>query len=118
MGFQHREWLVSASDAVLDDGTGPPAAVGNGTVFAGSHMIDLKTAAATAGDLRQMQVLVQLVGTQFGVAPPSVPMPSTISLANDGFVCGQPIGHGTLLSSTLHFIPGLLCSPTFIYYFV
>ncbi|XP_061344839.1 COBRA-like protein 7 [Gastrolobium bilobum] len=94
VGFQHHEWLVSASNAVLADGTSLPGSVGNGTVFAGSGVTDLKTAAATAGDLTQMQVRVELVGTQLGVAPPSVPMPSSINLANDGFVCGKPIGQG------------------------
>nr|XP_028947685.1 uncharacterized protein LOC114820686 [Malus domestica] len=50
-------------------------------------MTDLKTAVKTAGDLTQMQVQVKLTGTQFGVAPPKVPMPSNLTLANDGFVC-------------------------------
>ncbi|KAJ1407706.1 COBRA, plant [Sesbania bispinosa] len=94
VGFQHNEWLVSVSNAVLADGTSIPGAVGNGTVFAGSTVTDLKTAAATAGDLSQMQVRVELLGTLFGVAPPNVPMPSNISLANDGFVCGQPTRQG------------------------
>jgi hypothetical protein len=87
--------LVSASNAILADGTSIPGAVGNGTIFAGSSVIDLKTAAATAGDLTQMQVQVKMVGTTLGVAPPSVPMPSTINLANDGFVCSEPASHGS-----------------------
>ncbi|WJX23461.1 COBRA-like protein 7 [Trifolium repens] len=94
VGFRHQEWLVSASNAILADGTSIPGAVGNGTIFAGSSVIDLKTAAATAGDLTQMQVQVKMVGTTLGVAPPSVPMPSTINLANDGFVCSEPASHG------------------------
>ncbi|KAK7329509.1 hypothetical protein VNO77_23679 [Canavalia gladiata] len=94
VGFRHKEWLVSASNAVLADGTSLPGAVGNGTVLEGSTVRDLKTAAATAGDLEQMQVQVEMVGALFGVAPPSVPMPSTINLVNDGFVCGQPSGQG------------------------
>ncbi|MCI39761.1 COBRA-like protein 7-like [Trifolium medium] len=87
--------MVSASNAILADGTNIPGAVGNGTIFAGSSVIDLKTAAATAGDLTQMQVQVEIVGTTLGVAPPSVPMPSTINLANDGFICGEPASQGS-----------------------
>lgn len=87
MGFKNDEYLVSASNAVLADGTSLPGSVGNGTVLAGFPMTDLKTAIKTAGDLTQMEVQVKLVGTQFGVAPPKVPLPSNISLANDGFVC-------------------------------
>ncbi|XP_056172647.1 COBRA-like protein 7 [Syzygium oleosum] len=94
VGFQHDELLVSASNAVLADGSSLPASVGNGTVFAGYPTTDLKTAIETAGDLTQMQVQVQLVGTQFGVKSPDVPMPSNISLANDGFVCPAPTLQG------------------------
>lgn len=81
---------MSASNVVLADGRTIPEAVGNGTVLAGSSVTDLKTAAETAGDLTQMQVKVDMVGTVVGVAPPGVPMPSTINLANDGFICGEP----------------------------
>ncbi|XVE65557.1 hypothetical protein DITRI_Ditri08aG0009300 [Diplodiscus trichospermus] len=87
VGFKNYEFLVSASNAVLADGTSLPANVGNGTVFAGYPMSDLKTAIETAGDLSQLQVQVKLVGTQFGVAAPDVPLPENIQLANDGFVC-------------------------------
>ncbi|KAF8394621.1 hypothetical protein HHK36_020835 [Tetracentron sinense] len=87
VGFQNDEFLVSASHAVLSDGTSLPGKVGNGTLFAGFPATDLKTAIETAGDLTQMQVQIQLVGTQFGVGAPNVPMPSNITLANDGFVC-------------------------------
>lgn len=87
MGFQNDELLVSASNAVLADGTTLPAAVGNGTVFAGFPMTDLKTAIETAGDDTQTSVHVQFLGTQFGVPLKDVPWPSNISLANDGFVC-------------------------------
>ncbi|KAE8724107.1 COBRA-like protein 8 [Hibiscus syriacus] len=87
VGFQNDEFLVSAADAVLADGTSLPANVGNGTVFAGFPMSDLKTAIETAGDLTQMQVQVKLLGTQFGVAAPGVPLPENIQLANDGFIC-------------------------------
>ncbi|KAK4796165.1 hypothetical protein SAY86_028491 [Trapa natans] len=97
VGFQHDELLVSASDAVLADGSSLPASVGNGTVFAGYPSTDLKTAIETAGDVTQMQVQIKLKGTQFGVKSPSVPMPSNISLANDGFVCPKPTMQGTSL---------------------
>ena len=40
-----------------------------------------------------------MVGTLLGVAPPSVPMPSSVTLANDGFLCGQPSGQGTYIHS-------------------
>lgn len=87
VGFQHDELLVSASNAVLFDGSSYPASVGNGTVLAGFPQTDLKTAVETAGDLTQMQVQVKMVGTQFGVKSPNVPMPKNISLANNGFLC-------------------------------
>ncbi|XP_075656031.1 COBRA-like protein 7 [Castanea sativa] len=88
VGFQHGELLVSATNAVIGNGgTGSPASVGNGTVLVGYPMTDLKTATETAGDLTQMRVQVSMVGTQFGVAPPGIPMPSNISLVNDGWSC-------------------------------
>lgn len=96
VGFQHDEFLVSASGAVLADGNSFPGNVGNGTVFAGFPMTDLKTAIETAGDITQMQVQVKLLGTQFGVAPPKSPMPSNISLANDGYFCPKPTLQGTI----------------------
>lgn len=97
VGFQHNEFLVSASNAVLADGSSLPVGVGNGTLFAGYPMTDLKTAIVTAGDVTQMQVQIKLVGTQFGVALPSVPMPKSITLANDGFICPKPTMQGKVL---------------------
>ncbi|KAL0457460.1 UNVERIFIED_CONTAM: COBRA-like protein 7 [Sesamum latifolium] len=94
VGFQHDEYLVSASNAVLADGNSIPGSVGNGTIFAGFPNPDLKTAIETAGDLTQMSARVELVGTQFGVAPPDAPMPSNISLVNDGWVCPRPTMQG------------------------
>ncbi|KAJ4871364.1 COBRA-like protein 8 [Raphanus sativus] len=41
----------------------------------------------TAGDITQMEARVELVGTQFGVAPPGVPLPKNITLLNDGWSC-------------------------------
>lgn len=78
VGFQNEEILVSANGAVFADGSSFPASVGNGTVFAGYPMADLQTAIQTAGDLTQMQIQIKLVGTQFGVKPPNVPMPINI----------------------------------------
>ncbi|CAI9260423.1 unnamed protein product [Lactuca saligna] len=90
-GFHHDEYLVSASNAVIADGSATfPGLVGNGTVFAGFPSADLKTAIETAGDVNQMSVEVDFVGTQFGVNSPAVPMPSNISLVNDGFVFPRP----------------------------
>lgn len=94
VGFQHDEFLVSASNAVLADGSSLPAGVGNGTVFAGYPNSDLKTAIETAGDQTQMGVQVDLVGTQFGVGSPDVPMPQNISLVNDGWLCPKPSTQG------------------------
>ncbi|KAE8692046.1 COBRA-like protein 8 [Hibiscus syriacus] len=94
VGFNHRELLVSASNAVLADGNSLPDAVGNGAVFAGFPMSDLKSAVETAGDTSQMEVSVGLVGTQFGVGAPDVPMPLNISLVNDGYTCVNATNQG------------------------
>ncbi|CAM8975084.1 unnamed protein product [Rhodiola kirilowii] len=94
VGFRHKELLVSASNAVLSDGTTLPADVSNGTTFSGYPVTHLKTAVDTAGDLTLMEAQVKLVGTQFGVKPPAVPMPSNISLLNDAFVCPTPTMQG------------------------
>ncbi|ESQ55845.1 hypothetical protein EUTSA_v10024623mg [Eutrema salsugineum] len=92
--FAHREILVSASNAVLSDGSSLPARVGNGTVFAGYPSSDLKSAIQTAGDVTQMQARVELVGTQFGVAPPNVPLPTNLTLATDGWKCPKATQKG------------------------
>lgn len=97
MGFNNSELLVSASTAVLADGTSLPADVSNGTFLAGYPVADLKTAVETAGDVNQMQARVDLVGTQFGVGPPNVPLPPNITLANDGYLCPNPTTQGTKL---------------------
>lgn len=97
VGFQHEEVLVSATNAVLADGSSLPAFVGNGTVFSGFPKSDLKSAVETAGDLSQMEVQIRLVGTQFGVGAPNVPMPGNISLANDGYRCLIPTFEGNVV---------------------
>ncbi|KAG7577538.1 COBRA plant [Arabidopsis thaliana x Arabidopsis arenosa] len=92
--FAHREILVSATNAVLSDGSSLPVSVENGTIFAGFPSADLKSAIMTAGDVTQMQARVKLVGTQFGVAPPNVPLPKNITLVNDGWSCPKPTQQG------------------------
>ncbi|XP_018810962.1 COBRA-like protein 10 [Juglans regia] len=94
IGFQHKELLVSASGAVLVDSSDFPAAVGNGTYLVGYPMANLKTSIETAEDLDQIQVKVDIIGTQFGVKPPGVPMPKTIRLENDGYRCPAPRRRG------------------------
>lgn len=88
MGFRHSEVLVSASGAVMVDGRGFPAEVGNGTVFGGFPRADLETGVETAGDEGRMGVRVEMVGTQFGVQ--GVPMPGNLSLVNEGWTCTRP----------------------------
>ncbi|KAI8566016.1 hypothetical protein RHMOL_Rhmol02G0006400 [Rhododendron molle] len=95
VGFQHGEYLVSASNAVLADGNSIPGFVANGTVFAGYPSTDLMTAIQTAGDITQMSAQIDLLGTQFGVGSPDVPMPTNITLANDGWLCPAPTMQGT-----------------------
>ncbi|WOL03648.1 COBRA-like protein 10 [Canna indica] len=90
IGFQHDEILVSASGAVIIDGTDYPARVGNGTTLAGYPQADLLNAIETAGDMSQIMVSIQMTGTQFGVKNPGVPMPKTIKLVNEGFECPAP----------------------------
>ncbi|KAL2349516.1 hypothetical protein Fmac_003516 [Flemingia macrophylla] len=90
IGFQHDEILISASGGNMVDGTDFPAQVGNGTTFAGSSVPDLDTSINTAMDFTQIGAMIQLIGTQFGVKPPTVPMPKTIKLENDGYKCPQP----------------------------
>lgn len=92
--FQHKEMLVSASGATIEDADDLPADVSNGTTLMGSGQSVLKTSIETAGDLTQIQAEIKLVGTQFGVRPPGVPMPKTIRLENDGFKCPAPNRRG------------------------
>ncbi|KAL6567430.1 hypothetical protein OROGR_001098 [Orobanche gracilis] len=95
IGFQHHELLVSAEGAVIVDGDGFPIRVGNnGTILAGYPQADLKTAIDTAADYSQMQVQVNLKGTQFGVSAKATPMPRTIRLVNHGYKCPAPTRKG------------------------
>ncbi|GKV14357.1 hypothetical protein SLEP1_g25253 [Rubroshorea leprosula] len=97
VGFQHREVLVSATNAMLVDGYDFPAPVGNGTTLAGYPMTDLKTSIDTAGDWNQIAVQVQFTGTMFGMKEKDIPMPKTISLVNDGYVCPKPTKYPTYM---------------------
>ncbi|KAK7308159.1 hypothetical protein VNO77_41756 [Canavalia gladiata] len=90
IGFQHDEILVSAGGAILYDGGDFPASVGNGTTFVGSTLPDLESSINTAQDLSQIQASIKILGTQFGVMPPAMPMPKSIKLVNDGYKCPQP----------------------------
>lgn len=94
VGFQHHEILVSVENAVLTNATDFPAKVGNGTTFSGFPDTDLLNAIDTAGDMNQIQKIVNIKGTQFGVKPPGTPMPKTIKLMNDGFKCPAPKKRG------------------------
>ncbi|KAB2095961.1 hypothetical protein E1A91_A01G079000v1 [Gossypium mustelinum] len=98
IGFQHKEILVSATNAVLIDGGGDfPTAVGNGTTLAGYPKADLKTSIDTAGDFNQIAVQVELKGSMFGLGEKATPMPKTISLKNDGWRCPTPTKYKTYM---------------------
>lgn len=102
VGFQHNEILVSASNAITADGSNLPSVVGeDGVVLAGYPQSDLKTGIQTAGDEQQMSVKLEFEGTQFGVAPPNVPLPTNVSIVNDGYVCPKPSKSGMLFFSLL-----------------
>ncbi|KAJ0101578.1 hypothetical protein Patl1_04302 [Pistacia atlantica] len=97
VGFHRKEVLVSASGATIIDGADFPAPVGNGTTFVGNPLADLKTSVDTAGDYTQISVQIEITGTQFGVKPPGVPMPKTLKLMNDGYVCPGPTKEGSYM---------------------
>ncbi|KAL0302064.1 UNVERIFIED_CONTAM: COBRA-like protein 10 [Sesamum radiatum] len=107
VGFQYNELLVGVDGAVVldgdpegDGGDGFPIRVGkNGTVLTGYPQADLKTAIDTAGDFTQMQVQVTLKGTQFGVNAKATPMPKSIKLANEGYVCPKLTRKGGYMHS-------------------
>ncbi|KAJ4813248.1 Protein COBRA [Rhynchospora pubera] len=94
VGFQHDEILVSVRNAVLTNGTDFPVKVGNGTTFSGFPDSDLLNAIETAGDMEQIQRIIKIKGTQFGVKPPGTPMPKTMKLMNSGFKCPEPTKKG------------------------
>ncbi|KAM7276377.1 hypothetical protein ACFE04_018243 [Oxalis oulophora] len=94
VGFRYDEVLVSITNAALGDGASLPARVGNGSVLVGYPKTDLKTPIETAGDLPEREVRIQLVGTQFGVRAPDIPLPDSLILANDGYACPDPETQG------------------------
>ncbi|KAJ6674968.1 COBRA-LIKE PROTEIN 7 [Salix viminalis] len=57
------------------------------TEFVGFPETDFKTAIDITGDYTQMEDRVELVGTQFGVGDPGIPMPNNLTLVNDGYTC-------------------------------
>ncbi|KAK1277846.1 COBRA-like protein 7 [Acorus gramineus] len=101
VGFNHREVLVSADPAVLSDGSTFPVRVGpTNATFSGFPEADLETAIDTAGDATKTQVQINIKGTLFGSPQPTIPLPATLSLANDGYICPKAtvIGNATLQS--------------------
>ncbi|KAL5775418.1 hypothetical protein ACOSP7_012975 [Xanthoceras sorbifolium] len=75
-------WAFSATTEILNAGTH--------VLKAWQMFTDLETSIDTAGNLNQIQVQIELTGTQFGVKPPGIPMPKTIKHANDGYKCPAP----------------------------
>ncbi|KAK9672972.1 hypothetical protein RND81_12G138200 [Saponaria officinalis] len=100
VGFHHGEVLVSSDGAVLANGSGLPGLVDEGAVFSGFPKSDLKTGIQTAGNLDAMSAVVSFEGTQFGVAPPNVPLPNNVSLVNDGYTCPKPLKFGNATLAT------------------
>ncbi|KAL2653167.1 hypothetical protein R1flu_021295 [Riccia fluitans] len=91
IGFQHDEIIAKADGVLFSSGDSPPGiAVGNGTSILGSDMPDLQTSIDTAMDPTKIEYTFELTGTEFGVAPPSFPLPNNISLMNQGWECGVP----------------------------
>jgi hypothetical protein len=103
IGFQHHEILVSANGGIPFEAGDFPSSVGNGTTLVGSSLPDLETSIDTANDLSQIQALIQIAGTQFGVRPPAIPMPKNIKLVNDGFKCPRPSVRSEYFSSSKHY---------------
>ncbi|KAJ9189297.1 hypothetical protein P3X46_000607 [Hevea brasiliensis] len=95
VGFQHKETLVSATGATIVDSDDFPVDASNGTTFAGGSQADLKTSIETAGDFTQISAQIDITGTQFGVKPPGVPMPSIIKLVNNGYKCAKATMRGS-----------------------
>ncbi|CAA7388922.1 unnamed protein product [Spirodela intermedia] len=85
VGLPNGTILVSLSNSVLTDGSPLPAVVGpDGASLSGNPATDLKTAIETAGDLTQMQVIIAIVGTQFGAEY----MPRSLSLGSrKDYIC-------------------------------
>ena len=84
---------MSAGENVFQDGLKFPQDVSNGTVITASPPEDLKNAIETAGDLLQIQRVIPLVGTEFGIK--SDPMPISINITNPGYNCSVPTMKGS-----------------------
>ncbi|XP_008790855.1 COBRA-like protein 7 [Phoenix dactylifera] len=93
IGFRHREILVSASPAILTDGSPFPYSTPNdsATSFSGFPNHNLKYPIEVAGDLSQISVQISIGGIFFGSPPPAVPLPSSLSLADPAFSCPVPV---------------------------
>lgn len=85
--------LVSAGDDVFQNGLKFPQDVSNGTIITASPPEDLKNAIETAGDLLQIQRIIPIVGTEFGIK--TDPMPISINITNDGYNCSVPTMKGS-----------------------
>ncbi|GMJ11499.1 COBRA-like protein 10 precursor [Hibiscus trionum] len=100
IGFQHREILVSANNAVLVDGAGDfPANVSKGATLAGYPNADLETSVDTAADYTKMQVQIDFTGTMFGLKQKAIPLPKSIRLVNDGWKCPKLTKYSTYMYS-------------------
>ncbi|KAG0489770.1 hypothetical protein HPP92_006633 [Vanilla planifolia] len=107
VGFTHREILVSVSNAVLSDGSALPfySDPKRPVSFSGFPNPDLKTPIATAGDIFQIQTSISIVGTQFGVPNPGIPLPSMLSLSDPAWSC--PLASPTQSSFSTCCVPNL-----------
>ncbi|KAJ0979895.1 hypothetical protein J5N97_015369 [Dioscorea zingiberensis] len=110
IAFKHRELIVSASPAVLSDGSPFPYTTPQDapTSFSGFPNTDLKTPIETANDLSQIQTSISIVGTLFGSPPPAIPLPSSLSLADPFYRCSAPdldFNSSTSISSCCVFDP-------------
>lgn len=84
---------MSAGTDVLQNGLKFPQDVSNGTIITASPPEDLKNAIETAGDLLQIQRVIPIVGTEFGVK--ADPMPISINITNVGYNCSVPTMKGS-----------------------
>ncbi|MBA0874453.1 hypothetical protein Goshw_016958 [Gossypium schwendimanii] len=101
--FQHREVLVSATNAILVNGAGDfPAKVEKGATLSGYPNTDLKTSVDTAGDLTKMSTEIEFTGTMFGLNEKAIPLPKSIRLANDGWKCPTLTTYRTFLTTCCH----------------
>lgn len=84
---------MDAGTAVLADGRKMPVDVSNGTILTGSMPEDIKNAIETAGNLKLIQRVIPLVGTEFGIK--TDPMPKSINITNKDYNCSIPSMKGS-----------------------